>query len=66
MSGTSMATPIVAGLAALIKSARQNLKPNQIKETIMNTGDRVQNLDGLVTSSAVIRCCRSKVGLTPF
>ena len=39
MSGTSMATPVVAGLAAVIKSANGSLTPKQIKEIIKRQGD---------------------------
>jgi Subtilase family/PA domain len=38
-SGTSMATPMVAGLAALIHSAHTGWSPEEIKADIMNTAD---------------------------
>merc|ERR1712100_379139 len=44
-SGTSMATPHVAGLAALIQSVRPDLTPTQIKEVMTNTGDKIQSKD---------------------
>ncbi len=37
MSGTSMATPHVAGIAALVLEAHQNYTPANIKAAIMNT-----------------------------
>ncbi len=52
--GTSMATPIVAGLAALIKSKNQDLSPKEIKEIIMNSGSYQSSLNGLIKSSAII------------
>ncbi len=36
-TGTSMATPMVAGLAALVKSMRHDWTPEEIKADIMNT-----------------------------
>jgi subtilisin family serine protease len=42
MSGTSMATPMVAGLAALVIKAHPDWTPEQVKADIMNTAD--QNL----------------------
>ncbi|WP_176547226.1 S8 family serine peptidase [Bacillus sp. AFS053548] len=41
MSGTSMATPHVAGMAALILSAHPNYKPEDIKAALMQTSDPI-------------------------
>ncbi len=41
MSGTSMATPHVAGMAALILSAHPNYKPEDIKAALMQTADPI-------------------------
>ena len=38
-SGTSMATPVVSGAAALLWSARPNATVKQIKEAILSTVD---------------------------
>ncbi|MCK4259435.1 MAG: S8 family peptidase [Halanaerobiales bacterium] len=37
MSGTSMATPIAAGIAALILDANPNMTPDQVKSKMMST-----------------------------
>jgi subtilisin family serine protease len=39
-SGTSMATPMVAGLSALIRSKNSTWNPEQVKADIMNTADQ--------------------------
>ncbi|MBO4266594.1 MAG: S8 family serine peptidase [Lachnospiraceae bacterium] len=38
LSGTSMATPVVSGLAALIKQAHPDFTPEQIKNVLLNSG----------------------------
>jgi subtilisin family serine protease len=45
-SGTSMATPMVSGIAALIKSANSSLTVSQMKNTILNTVDTRSSLTG--------------------
>jgi subtilisin family serine protease len=47
-SGTSMATPYVAGVAGLIKSLRPEFTTLQIKETILDTVDQKSSLTGKV------------------
>ena len=39
-SGTSMATPMVAGLSALVRSENSSWNPEQVKADIMNTADQ--------------------------
>jgi subtilisin family serine protease/C1A family cysteine protease len=46
MSGTSMATPHVAGLAALVKAAFPSSSAIQIKQTIMGSVDLKSSLSG--------------------
>ncbi len=53
-SGTSMATPHVAGLAALIKSLDPALTWSELKDTMMQTVDPLPALDGKVISGGRI------------
>jgi len=53
-TGTSMATPIVSGLAALIKSKNPNLSHSQIKQLIMSHGTNYESLIDKVRSGQVI------------
>lgn len=41
LSGTSMAAPNVAGVAALVKQANPDFQPTDIKATLMNTADKL-------------------------
>lgn len=54
MSGTSMATPVVAGLVALVKSLNPSLSISQVKAKIFNSGEVFSNLQGKVNTGKVI------------
>ena len=54
MSGTSMATPVVAGVVALIKSAAPNLSHTQIRDVLFNSGDENASLNGLTSSGKTV------------
>ena len=41
MNGTSMATPHVAGAAALVKQVHKDYTPSEIKEALMNTSEEL-------------------------
>jgi len=43
--GTSMASPIVAGVAAAVKSLSPELSPSEIRERIMNTADYIDDVN---------------------
>ncbi len=49
-AGTSMATPHVSGLAALIWNQNPNLSDYEVKEIILNTGDDLESLSGKIAS----------------
>ncbi|MDR0232630.1 MAG: S8 family serine peptidase [Dysgonamonadaceae bacterium] len=55
-SGTSMASPYVAGVAALIKSVKPDLSPAQLKEILIATARHSNSLDGfgIVDAYAVL------------
>lgn len=45
MSGTSMATPFTAGLAALMKQQQPDLRPKDIKQIIMDSANPLEHVD---------------------
>ncbi len=63
-SGTSMATPHVAGAAALVLSVNNNLTPVEIKDLLMNSGDSISALSGSTLSGKRINL-KNAVDLAP-
>jgi len=52
MDGTSMATPLVAGVAGLIKGKKPGLTAGEIREVIMDTADPLGSLQGKTITGA--------------
>ena len=54
MSGTSMSAPMVSGLAALVKTMREDLTGTEVKEVILANVETNINYNGLVSSKGSI------------
>jgi len=54
MSGTSMATPLTAGVAALLIQKNPNATPFEIRSALMNTADPMPNRNALEQGQGVI------------
>lgn len=54
MTGTSMAAPMVAGVASAVKDANPNLGPVEIKQVLMETVDKKDWLTDRVLSGGVL------------
>ncbi len=59
LSGTSMATPHVAGAAALLASLNPNLSAQSIKATLMNTVDVLPAWNGIVKTGGRLNIFRA-------
>ena len=59
MSGTSMATPHVSGMVALIAATNPNLTPEQIKAAIVQGTDKLPQLQGKVSSGGRVNAANT-------
>ncbi|MFN8846964.1 MAG: S8 family serine peptidase [Bdellovibrionales bacterium] len=59
MSGTSMAAPYIAGVAARVKTVNPKLTPLQIKQILMGTVDKKEWLKTKVISAGVVNSERA-------
>jgi subtilisin family serine protease len=58
-SGTSMATPFVAGVAGLVLSVDQNLSVAELRERLFGTVDRLDALRGKVVTGGRVNAARA-------
>ncbi len=58
-SGTSMATPYVAGTAALILASEPKLSVEKLRERILSSVDKIDSLDGKVESGGRLNAAKA-------
>ncbi len=58
-SGTSMAAPVVSGVAALILSVNPDLSVTELRKRLLDTVDKIPALDGKVSSGGRINAARA-------
>ncbi|HEX8189738.1 MAG TPA: S8 family serine peptidase [Pyrinomonadaceae bacterium] len=58
-SGTSMATPFVAGVAGLVLSVEPNLSVRELRDRLVNTVDKLDSLDGKIVSGGRVNAARA-------
>lgn len=59
LDGTSMATPCVSGVAALVKTANPSLTSVQIKNILLNSVDTLTSLNGKVSTGGRINAYKA-------
>ncbi len=64
-SGTSMATPHVTGVAALLKSRNPALDDAQVKGRLLNTVDKKSNLGNKVLTGGRLNAAKALSASTP-
>lgn len=61
-SGTSMATPYVSGVAALIIAAEPKISMEKLRERLLSTADKIDSLDGKVATGGRICAANAIAG----
>jgi serine protease AprX len=64
-SGTSQATAVVSGAAALLLQARPTLSPDQVKRILMTTADAMPNADAIGRGSGQLNVKKALAAPTP-
>ena len=54
MTGTSMAAPMVTGVAALLYSYRTDISLQDVKRILMNSARRLEGLEGKLVSGGML------------
>lgn len=58
-SGTSMATPYVSGIAALVIASEPNISVEKLRERIIKSADKIDSLNGKVVSGGRINAAKA-------
>ncbi|MGB9178990.1 MAG: S8 family serine peptidase [Pyrinomonadaceae bacterium] len=58
-SGTSMATPVVSGVAALILSGHSNLSVEELRERLFKSVDKLDSLNGKVSTGGRLNAAKA-------
>jgi subtilisin family serine protease len=66
MPGTSMAAPVVAGVAALMKSVNPDLTPAELKELLVTSADQLRWLEGITESGSSINAYNAVIAARDF